>query len=154
MSNSFRSIAALILMLAIVLESKVLRAQQQGMLRFSSATIYACKTDKTRLQTVIKVLQEEVHKRSNILWETSKKLRKGGGAQIVLSFEGSLYNLPGTWVNELNRLYVPGKEGFRLIILPEANKVLIVAKSKRAMLYGAGKLLRIMEIRYVRSDDT
>lgn len=117
------------------------------MLRLSSATIYVTKTDKTCLHAVIKVLQEEVHKRSNMLWATSKKLSKSREPQIILSLEGSINTLPETWVNELNRLKEPGKEGYRLIILPKANKVLIVAKNKRAMLYGVGKLLRKMEIR-------
>lgn len=114
---------------------------------FSKATIYTPKQHKAEFNTIIEVLQEEVQKRSGIVWATSKKLDKGNQAQIILAFEKDKNSLPEGWMNASNTLEEIGPEGYQLIVLPEVNKVLVRSSDKRGALYGVGKLLRKMEIR-------
>ncbi len=114
---------------------------------FSNATIYTPKQHKTELKKVIEVLQEEVQKRSGVLWPVSKKLNKKDRPQIIIAFEDDRNNLPEAWKNEIDQLDEIGSEGYRIIVLSDVNKVIIIANDKRGALYGVGKLLRKMTMR-------
>lgn len=113
----------------------------------SNATIYTPKQHKAEFKKIVQVLQEEVQKRSGIVWAKSKKLDKSNKTQIIIAFEQGKNTLPEGWLKASNTLEKIGPDGYQLIVLPEVNKVLVLSKNKRGALYGVGKLLRKMEIR-------
>ncbi|MCG8311560.1 MAG: hypothetical protein MI975_29505 [Cytophagales bacterium] len=115
---------------------------------FSQASIYVLKNNRAELAKVVQVLREEVHKRSNITLKASKKLHKDNHLpQIILGLENRQHTLPDAWQTSLNDLVPPGPEGYKVLTLPDRNKIIVIANSKRGVLYGVGKLLRKMEIR-------
>lgn len=147
MYSSFKTGIIFILFLLISFGLIASQLNDTELIDFSEATIYTSKKSNVDLQKVIEVLQEEVLKRSGISWKVSKKQSKNDQHQIIIGFEGDKNSLPESWNNKINQLEDIGPEGFHLIVLPDAKKVLILAKDKRGALYGIGKLLRKMEIR-------
>jgi hypothetical protein len=114
---------------------------------YSDASIYTSKKSRNELGKVVQVVQEEVQKRSGLQWNTSRKLSSDREAQLIIAYSDELPDilpdmaLPATSLEEF------GQEGYQLIELPEIKKILILAHGRRGALYGAGKLLRIMEMR-------
>ncbi|MCK5367539.1 MAG: hypothetical protein KAQ62_03275, partial [Cyclobacteriaceae bacterium] len=147
MNPFFKTKIIFFLFVLISFKSIASQTDDTGLINFSDATIFTFKQHKNELQKVIEVLQEEVQKRSGILWKVSKKQSKNDQPQIIIGFENDKNSLPDPWKKKLNQLEDIGPEGYQLIVLPDMNKVLIFAKDKRGALYGVGKLLRKMEIR-------
>jgi len=119
----------------------------QQFIDISEATIYTSKQNKVELQKVLQVLQEEIQTRSGILLATAKKFKKNNQPQIILAFKNDLQTLPEAWLKPLNSTKEIGPEGYKLVVFPYEKKVLVLFGDKRGALYGAGKLLRKMEIR-------
>jgi len=144
-SNKYQILLFLVILISSDLYASLSDTRETQI--FSKATIYVPKQHKNELGMVIRVLQEEVHKRSGILWPVSKKLNKKNLPQIIIGLEDDKNILPETWKNEINKLEKIGEEGYKVLFLPNAKKMLIFAKNKRGALYGVGKLLRKMEIK-------
>lgn len=122
-------------------------AYAQKMIAISDATIYTSKQHKTELKKVVEVLQEEVQTRSGLVWKESKKIGKDSQMQFILAYANETQNLPAAWTKGLGKLKKIGSEGYQLLVLDDAKKVLVIAQDKRGALFGVGKLLRKMEIR-------
>lgn len=119
----------------------------QNMLDFTNASIYVSSTNQNELQNVIKVLQEEVEKRTGNPWELVESIDVGDQPQVIIGFEIEQKELPQSWQNSLNSLDEIDAEGFKLIVVKEQKKVIIQMRDRRGALYGVGKLLRNMEMR-------
>ncbi len=117
---------------------------ENEMLQISDATIYVDKEHRKDLVKVVQVLQEEVQKRSGILWDTSKKLDKGDKWQVVIVLEKYL---PDNLQKELDQLDNIETEGYQLSVIPNEKKIIVYSVGRRGALFGVGKLLRKMEIR-------
>lgn len=121
-------------------------AQAQFM-DLSSASVYVPSGDQSRLSTVIRVLQEEVNKRTGLELPVVDEPASADQSQIVLISTDEKEQLPGSWLTGLETLERIGTEGYQLISLPWVNKMLILADDRRGALYGLGRLLRKMEMR-------
>ncbi len=140
--------AILILLLSVIfLSQSPGHAAAGDFMNFSQATIYTPKKDAGELSKVIQVLQEEVQKKSGIFMKTSKNIRKSSSPQIIIALEEGIKTLPAEYVSALASMEAPGQEGYQLITMQAEQKIIIYAKDRRGALYGAGKLLRQMEIR-------
>ncbi|OOG72782.1 hypothetical protein [Algoriphagus sp. A40] len=119
--------------------------QAQEMMDFTNASLFVSKKESAELGHVIQVFQEEVEKRSGKMIQQSKKLDMTL-PQIVLIMEKGVEELPESLANPLNDLENINPEGYRIVMLPLEQKVIIQAKTKRGALYGVGKLLRKMKM--------
>ena len=116
------------------------------MLDFSGTSVYTSKKDAKALKKVIQVLREEIQKRSGIVIKSRGKIDPAN-PQILITLDEGLTSLPATYSAALKPLEPIRSEGYRIVVLPSENKVIIHARTKRGALYGTGKLLRNMEIR-------
>ena len=114
---------------------------------YSDASIYTSKKSRNELGKVVQVVQEEVQKRSGLQWNTSRKLSSNKEAQLIIAYSDELPDILPNMALPATSLEDFGQEGYQLIELPEIKKILILAQGRRGALYGAGKLLRIMEMR-------
>ena len=119
----------------------------QEMMDFSTATIYSSKEHRKELTKVIQVLQEEIENRSSLNLKTARRIDEDKSPQIIIGYEHEKTVL-------VNKLSIPpsmfhdfGSEGYQLFTLPEKHKIILIASNRRGALYGAGRLLRKMEIR-------
>lgn len=113
----------------------------------STASVYVNAEDLDRLETVVRVLQQEVNKRTDIDLPIADQLARTDQPQIILLSTDQKNKLPKGWLNGLENLSEIGPEGFQLLSLPWVNKVLIIADDQRGALYGIGRLLRKMDMR-------
>ena len=113
----------------------------------STASVYVNAEDLDRLETVVRVLQQEVNKRTDIDLPIADQLARTDQPQIILLSTDQRNKLPKGWLNGLENLSEIGPEGFQLLSLPWVNKVLIVADDQRGALFGIGRLLRKMDMR-------
>jgi len=120
---------------------------EQKKVDFTDATIVVPKQSAQTLKTAIEVLQEEVLKRSGILWKLTNRINKKANYQIVVSLEKDQDALPEEWNPALSTLDETEGEGYKLLLLPDGKTIIISAKTSRGVLYGIGKLLRSMEMR-------
>jgi hypothetical protein len=117
-------------------------ASAQDKVDFSNASIYVSKKEAKELEHVVNVLREEVQKRSGKLFPIAKKLESARPQIVIaLSDEGLNENLK----KPLNSLDDINEEGYRIVVLPSEQKVIVQARTRRGALYGVGKLLRKMQ---------
>ncbi|TVY11169.1 hypothetical protein [Paenibacillus cremeus] len=91
----------------------------------------------------IRVLIEEVEKRTGITLPVVNKLPEGSKPVIVAGTKDSLNEQVLPFYHALQQLDTPGKEGYRILGLQEdTSVVLIVGEDQRGLLYGIGKFLR------------
>ncbi len=130
-----------LLLIILVIFQHTLPAQEK--VNFADATIFSSKADTKELNKVIRVLQEEIGKRSGIQPKSTGKISKG--TQIILSMGDPAEDLTGSLSTHIQQLAPVNEEGYHLLKVD--NKIIVHANTKRGMLYGAGKLLRTLEIR-------
>ena len=119
----------------------------QELKSFSDASIYTSKTHRTELEKAVRVLQEEIQKRSGLLLKSSKRIAKDQATQIIIGLGNEQSDLANQLSIQSDLFEDFGPEGYQLMVLSDINKILILANDKRGALYGIGKLLRNMEIR-------
>ena len=141
-SNIMRSIISLLLFAIISTFS-----HGQEMTNFANASIYASKDTKKELGKVVQVFQEEIQKRSGILFKPSRTISNNHSPQIILGFKNEIEDLKETLGIQSTQINKFGPEGYQLMVLSEIEKIVILADEKRGALYAVGKLLRKMEIR-------
>ncbi|MFD0679894.1 MULTISPECIES: hypothetical protein [unclassified Paenibacillus] len=91
----------------------------------------------------ITMLIEETEKRTGIALAVTHELPADNQPVIVAGTEASLQDMVKDYSVELEKLSLPGKEGYRLLgFKDERRVVLIVGADSRGMLYGIGKFLR------------
>ena len=114
---------------------------------FSSTSIYTSKKHRNELAKVVQVLQEEIQKRSGLSLNSAKKIAKGQENQIIFGIGDEKVELAKQLSIQSSLLEDIAQEGYQVVVLSDINKILILANDKRGALYGAGKLLRSMQIR-------
>ncbi len=120
---------------------------EQKKVDFTVTTIVVSKQSKETLSTAIEVLQEEVLKRTGILWKQSNRLSKNTVCQVIISLENDPISMPLEWQTAVSDLNITNPDGYKLLVLFDGKTVIISAKTPRGALYGIGKLLRTMEMR-------
>ncbi|MCR8631688.1 hypothetical protein [Paenibacillus radicis (ex Xue et al. 2023)] len=91
----------------------------------------------------ITVLIEETEKRTGIALAVTHEWPADNQPVIVAGTAASLQDMVKDYSVELEKLSLPGKEGYRLLgCKDERTVVLIVGADSRGMLYGIGKFLR------------
>ena len=94
----------------------------------------------------ITILQEEISKRSSIALSKGNKIPKQAQSAIVIGLEKELDKLPLGYRQYLATMPEIKAEGYKIVVVPKRNVVLVVGKDSRGVLYGVGKLLRKLEI--------
>jgi hypothetical protein len=131
------------LLLFLFVKNSLVSAQS---IDFSKSQIFATTADKNVLLRSIEVLQSEVEKRSGIKLLVAKKLPKSGSS-IIISLEKDIAKLPETYRNALAALPATKAEGLKILVIKNANTVLVVGNDARGILFGVGRLLRKMLIK-------
>lgn len=114
----------------------------------SRAAIHCLTTDKQFLLRTPEILQEEVEKRTTLRWPVLMQTKAPASTVpsiILLRLEDSA-RLDAGARRLLASLPAPGKEGYQLLTLKDS-RLLIVGRDARGLLYGAGRLLRQLEMR-------
>ena len=97
-------------------------------------------------QKAVTVLREEFQKRTGIALEQTTAWPDSPRPVIALGLLSQSKQFAGPFAAELEKLRVPGPEGFVLMARQQPRPaVLIVAADSRGLLYGIGRLLRNME---------
>lgn len=106
----------------------------------SSALVFASPHLPNRAEKAVKVLLEEVERRTGIRWEKMDGWVKTNKPIIFLGCEGNVGDLPFHWGEDFSNLepegyFISAKRSPRPLIV-------IVGKDERGLLYGVGKFLR------------
>jgi alpha-glucuronidase len=113
---------------------------------FSDAAIFVPEKNNTQLKRAAQVLQEEIAKRSGLQLPLTFKKPPENKKAITICIESRINNLPDNIRSAMQNLQETGKEGFK-IIMNNDKSVIIAGHEEAGALYGAGWLLRKMEIR-------
>jgi hypothetical protein len=133
----------LIIFLSVMLIFSKGKAQT---LDFSDAAIFLSEKNNIHLKMAAQVLQEEIAKRSHVLLPLTFKKPPENRRAITICVESRISNLHEKIQSEMENLPETGKEGFK-IIMSNDKSVIIAGHDEAGALYGAGWLLRKMEIR-------
>ncbi|MDO9341435.1 MAG: hypothetical protein Q7T72_13030 [Bacteroidales bacterium] len=112
---------------------------------FSNATIFFPEKKNVQLQKAVQVLQEEIHKRSNLFLPVINKPSSEGKQVIAVGIEGRMDKFPETWKTVIRKLPETGIDGYKIVLF-ENKTVIIAGHDERGALYGVGRLLRKMEL--------
>ena len=119
----------------------------------TSSTIRCITTDPQFLLRTPEILQQEVEKRTGLRWPVTMQPRAGknprtAGANpsILLIRLDDSASLPIGLRRSLAALPSPGSEGYSILTADKA-QILIAGKDARGLLYGAGRLLRKLDMR-------
>ncbi len=122
-------------------------ANDGGNINFTNTTVIVVKGSSKQLKSAIEVLQEEVLKRTGILWKQSNRISKNSECQVMVFLKNDPISMPDEWHSAVSELSIMNPEGYKLLLLPDGKTIIISAKTPRGALYGIGKLLRTMEMR-------
>jgi hypothetical protein len=114
-------------------------------LDFSKTSIYCSDKKNLQLFKATTVLQEELLLHTNIRPTIAGKLDSKDFPQIVICLEKDAVKLPVGIATVLHSLQPTGKDGYKIALI-DANTVIIAGHDERGALYGAGYLLRKMEL--------
>jgi len=119
-------------------------------INFSQASIFVTPGGEQAIQKPITVLQEEVYKRTGIILTINHDLKATpvpAQPRVILATTEELSILPSFLRAALDRMAPTGKDGFKLLMQPEAKTVVITGDDARSILYGIGRLLRKADLR-------
>lgn len=116
---------------------------------FSNASIYAPQKAGAQLQKAVEVLQQVIEETTKVRPPIDYKpnFDKLNKPSIAIVTEKQVKLLPEGYQKELSNLSETGKDGYKIIFLKAAQKVLIVGHDERGALYGVGYLLRKAQLR-------
>ncbi len=119
-----------------------------GRLDLSDAVIVTQpSTDRTHAKT-IRVLQEEIEKRTGINLTVTPEWPRDNRSVIAVGPVSQLEQLAGPYSSDYRNLRIPGSEGFAFFTRAEPRRAaLILGQDSRGILYGIGGLLRQAELR-------
>jgi hypothetical protein len=112
---------------------------------FSDAAIFLPEKKNKSLQKVVKILQEEIYKRSHLILSVLNNLPADNRKVITIGIEGKMDYLPLNSKSAMQKLPETGKEGFKIIYNGNIS-IIIAGHDAAGALYGAGWLLRKMEM--------
>lgn len=141
--NFKRSVSKLFLLLLFVFTFSNANSQpNQGEIKI----ICQEKQDKLVLKAVA-IFQEEIRKRtSRMVFVNPVKIKPIFSATVYIGIENNLKWLPQAEQEKLSLLGATGKEGFKIVVSEDAKTAVVAGNDARGVLYGVGKLLRVMEI--------
>ena len=123
----------------------LLGSARASTLDLKDAVIVTSAEASITVEKAARMLAEEILARTQARLGTVTEWRSGRGPAILLGTPGQLERLAGNLVTRL--VTAPdGDEGFRVQVVDDA--VVIAGNSDRAVLFGAGYLLRHMRMRY------
>src|SRR5665647_2488492 len=114
-------------------------------LDFSKTSIFCSDKKNIQLFKVTTVLQEELQLHTNIKLAIAGKPDSKDLPQIIICLEKDAVKLPAGITTSLNSLPPTGKDGYKIALI-DAKMVVIAGHDERGTLYGAGYLLRKMEL--------
>jgi len=135
----FRSHYILVLLFSILMYPVNLPAADIN-LDFTKSIIFTAPKVSKLEQKAIKVLQEEIKKRTGIQLDTKTRRPKIKEPVIAIGQEEQIKSFAGLRSIFLEDGQNLNKEGFRLVI--KKNTILITGKDSRGVFYGVGRLLR------------
>lgn len=119
----------------------------------TKSTIQCITTDPQFLLRTPEILQQEVEKRTGLRWPVTMQRHTGrnahttsAGPSILLVRLDDTASLPAGLRRSLSALPSPGSEGYSILTADKA-RILIAGKDARGLLYGAGRLLRKLDMR-------
>ena len=113
---------------------------------FTNSSIYLPEKNNERLRKAAQIMKEEIQKRTGISVPVVYRLPSEKTFAITLGTEGKMGNLPAGIASSIKSLPVAGKEGFRILKVSDKS-IIIEGHDEAGALYGAGWLLRKMELR-------
>ncbi|WP_192877991.1 MULTISPECIES: alpha-glucuronidase family glycosyl hydrolase [Arenibacter] len=116
------------------------------MIDLSKSKIISLEKKDPLVLNAISVLQEEIDKGSGIMLNKVGKFPKQLQNRIVIGLEAGLDKFPMEYQQLIASMPVIKAEGYKIVVIPEKNTVLVVGHDSRGVLYGIGKLLRKLEI--------
>lgn len=108
---------------------------------FSNALIISCKDASPIEQKAVEVLQEEVFIRTGL---SLKAVFEYPGDDTPIIVVGCVNTMQIKDSSLIDFLPLPGREGFRLSISSHRHLCIVQGMDERAVLYGVGRLLRMM----------
>jgi hypothetical protein len=110
----------------------------------SDASVLTSNTISRVEAKAITVLIEEVEKRTGIKLPLVHQWEGEDRTTIIVGSEKSLENLKVPYLNLLDELEKPGREGYRILVEKPKNHpvIFIVGRDERGVLYGVGRFLR------------
>lgn len=136
-----------LLALFMIAVSTDIKAQKVNL---SNSSIIISKEIKSPVrETLARVLQEEVEKRTSVKWDQADKWSEADGAIIAVALHGDR-KLAGMSVPKRDGISLPEQkaEGYRIFTELKDGKsiVWIIGSDARGAMYGVGKLLRTAEM--------
>ncbi len=119
---------------------------------FSRASVVCFQSDKISLTIPVKVLREEVNKRTGLDLSLVENIAQGDGPYIILLTERNTPLLPESIQKALEKMPPTGKDGFRIFFSSQTKSIIIAGRDPRSILYGVGWLLRKSEFRAGKMD--
>jgi len=117
-------------------------------LDFSQAVIVAAKDAAPLEQKAANVLREEIQKRTGLELKVTSQWPVEGEAVIALGTAARVQDFAGPFAPDLQSAPPASPEGFRLVVKSVPRPAAVIdAADARGLLYGAGRLLRKMELR-------
>jgi hypothetical protein len=142
-------------MLYLVLFLLVAGSVQGATVDFSNAVVMMPPALSRAEKTAVRMLIEEVEKRTQLRWRVASTWPSANTAVIAVGTEASLHNVAGAPVGQLNaKPAAPGAEGYRLLVSTEGSAPVawVVGNDAHGVLFGVGRLLR--SLRMVRGQAT
>jgi hypothetical protein len=119
----------------------------EAYLNFSAATLISGIAADRVEKKAVSVLTREVSVRTGICLSRPED-SDSGHPRIIVGTKASLPKILGNYRSYLRGLAEPGPEGYRIITIPGASPaVLVVGADPRGVLYGVGRLLRLMRLK-------
>lgn len=113
----------------------------------SEATISIFTKDQGELRRTIKVLQEEVFKRTEIHVPIHRVNLSANSLTIILGLEKDVEQLSLQDRELIQKMPSIENEGFKFLVHPERKTIFIIGHDSRGLLYGVGYFLRKTEMR-------
>ena len=95
----------------------------------------------------VKLLIAEIEKRTGIRLKIIHKWPADRRPVILIGSEASTSKFLGSYLDLLDGLEKPGKEGYRILVNADKGIVFVIGADQRGVLYGVGRLLRKLYLR-------
>jgi hypothetical protein len=102
-----------------------------------------------REKKAVRMLQEEVEKRTAIRWDESTSWPSGAMPAIAVAPASALEAFAGSAAAQLTEAAVPGPEGYRIVTVRDqpSSKLFVIGNDERGVLFGVGRLLRELHMK-------
>ena len=112
---------------------------------FSKSSVFLTEKKNIQLFKACQIFQEEIQKRTGTSLPLVTKLPLDSRQTIIITLESQQEKLPEAYRKAIGSLGDTDKDGYKILLLNN-NTVIIAGHDERGALYGAGYLLRKMEL--------